>query len=69
MAMNLARSERTKFSAAIDLGDPLANEQKWQKNYLVGTSPSGKSVADEKHRVKRNLKAPIWADKLPASEN
>jgi hypothetical protein len=62
-------SERTKFSAAIDLGDPLANEQKWQKNYLVGTSPSGKSVADEKHRVKRNLKAPIWADKLPPSEN
>lgn len=52
-------SERTKFSAAEKMGDPLAVEQKWQKNYLVGKSHSGRSVADKDHRMKRDLKQPI----------
>jgi len=52
-------SERTKFAAALKLGDPLALEQKWQKNYLVGKSPSGRSLADADHRVKRSLKSPV----------
>jgi hypothetical protein len=60
-------SERVKFSAALDLGDPLANEQKWQKNYLTGKSPTGNSVADENHRVKRKLNDPIWSDTPPAT--
>jgi Family of unknown function (DUF6065) len=55
-------SERTKFNAALRAGDPLALEQKWQKNYLTGKSPTGRSVADEDHRVKRSLKAPQRAD-------
>ncbi|MDT2021214.1 DUF6065 family protein [Methylocella sp. CPCC 101449] len=52
-------SERTKFAAAQKLGDALALEQKWQKNYLMGKSPSGRSVADDNHRVKRKLKPPV----------
>jgi len=55
-------SERTKFTAALNMGDPLANEQKWQKNYLVGKSPTGNSVAGGNHRVKRSLKKPIWQE-------
>ncbi len=61
-------SERTKFSAALNLGDVLVNEQKWQKNYLGGKSHSGRSVADENHRVKRTLKEPITEAELKASE-
>ena len=53
-------SERSKFSAARDAGDPFAREQKWQKNYLTGKSPSGKSVADADHRVKRGLNQPVF---------
>lgn len=59
-------SERVKFSAALRLNDPLVNEQKWQKNYLMGKSPSGQSVAGEEHRTKRNLKTPLWTDAPPA---
>jgi hypothetical protein len=61
-------SERVRFNAAIGLGDPLTVEQKWQKNYLVGKSPTGQSVAGENHRVKRSLKAPTWSDAPPISK-
>jgi Family of unknown function (DUF6065) len=53
-------SERSKFSSAMDLGDQLAIEQKWQKNYLIGRSPSGNSVAGPDHRVKRGLNEPSF---------
>jgi hypothetical protein len=39
--------------------DELTEEQKWQKNYLKGVSPSGLSKADVNHRIKRTLKTPI----------
>ncbi|GLS21396.1 hypothetical protein GCM10007874_44130 [Labrys miyagiensis] len=52
-------SERTRFSAALNLGDPLAVEEKWQRNYLVGKSPSGRSIAGDDHRVKRSLRRPV----------
>jgi len=55
-------SERTRFNAALRAGDPLALEEKWQKNYLLGKSPSGRSVAGADHRVKRSLKKPIAGD-------
>ncbi|MDT2021213.1 DUF6065 family protein [Methylocella sp. CPCC 101449] len=52
-------SERSKFNFALRAGDPVALEQKWQKNYFFGKSPTGQSVANSNHRVKRSLKAPI----------
>ena len=64
-------SERVRFNAAINAGDELAVEQKWQKHYLKGVSPSGKSRADENNRVKRQLLHPIHAQEqtAPADEN
>ena len=56
-------SERTKFNAALDLGDPLTLEQKWQKNYLHGKSPTGLSQAGTDHRMKRSLKEPVSASR------
>jgi hypothetical protein len=63
-------SERVRFNAAINAGDELAVEQKWQKHYLKGASPSGKSKADENHRVKRQLLQPVHAPEqtAPAEE-
>lgn len=52
-------SERRLFNAGLEMRDELTEEQKWQKNYLKGVSPSGLSRADANHRVKRTLKAPI----------
>lgn len=52
-------SERTRFSEALRVGDEYTTEQKWQKNYLKGESPTGKSKAGADHRVKRALKKPI----------
>ena len=63
------RSERVKFRAALHAGDEVSIEQKWQKFYLKGVSPSGKSVADGDHRAKRRLKAPVHADQLQSLEN
>lgn len=52
-------SKRNRFNCALDIRDPIAMEQKWQKHDLLGKSPTGRSVADDTHRVKRSLKAPI----------
>lgn len=57
-------SERRLFSAGLQLRDELTTETKWQKNYLKGVSSTGRSVADENHRVKRSLKSPIHIDDL-----
>jgi hypothetical protein len=62
-------SERTKFNAALNAGDELALEQKWQKNYLVGKSPTGKSLADENHRVKRSLREPLPASRVKPGQD
>lgn len=59
-------SERRLFSAGLKMNDELTLEQKWQKHYLKGASSTGKSVADENHRVKRSLKEPIHKDQLQA---
>lgn len=56
---NIWLSERTKFNIGLAQGDPITLEQKWQKNYLVGKSPSGRTVADPDHRTKRSLNPPI----------
>jgi len=61
-------SERNKFNAALKLGDELTVEQKWQKDYLKGVSTSGKSKADENHRVKRSLQCPVHGHELQAPE-
>jgi Family of unknown function (DUF6065) len=60
-------SERTKFNAALRLGDPVTLEQKWQKNYLIGKSPSGMSAADDNHRIKRSLNAPTMISTVPSA--
>ncbi len=60
-------SERTKFNIGLAQGDPITLEQKWQKNYLTGKSPSGKTVADKDHRIKRSLKPPLTAGELEKS--
>jgi hypothetical protein len=60
-------SERTKFNLGLAQGDPLALEQKWQKNYLTGKSPSGRTVADQDHRTKRSLKSPAAAEQIRGS--
>ncbi|MGJ4860731.1 DUF6065 family protein [Labrys sp. La1] len=65
---NIWLSERTKFNIGLAQGDPITLEQKWQKNYLIGKSPSGRTVADQDHRIKRSLKPPASADKLERSE-
>ena len=52
-------SERVRFNAGLAMRDPYTLEQKWQRDYLKGESPTGKSKADEDHRTKRNLKKPI----------
>ncbi|AMX97365.1 hypothetical protein EN904_13690 [Mesorhizobium sp. M7A.F.Ca.CA.001.07.2.1] len=61
-------SERRRFSAGLQMNDELTKEMKWQKHYLQGVSPTGKSVADDTHRVKRTLKRPIHIDQLRAQE-
>ena len=65
---NIWLSERTKFNIGLAQGDPITLEQKWQKNYLVGKSPSGRTVADGDHRTKRSLKPPVPADKLEGGD-
>lgn len=60
-------SERTRFNIGLAQGDPITLEQKWQKNYLVGKSPSGRTVAGQDHRTKRSLKPPVSADQLEKS--
>jgi hypothetical protein len=62
-------SERRLFNAGLQMRDELTEEQKWQKNYLKGSSPTGKSVADDNHRVKRTLKQPIHIDQMRAKDN
>lgn len=57
--VKLWTSERTRFSAALQARQPEAVEQKWQRFYLRGQSPSGKSKAGAAHRVRRKLRAPI----------
>lgn len=52
-------SERVKFAAALKLRDEVTLEEKWQKHYLKGISPSGKTVAGPDHRIKRQLKCPF----------
>ncbi|MCL7998854.1 DUF6065 family protein [Brucella sp. 21LCYQ03] len=52
-------SERVKFAAALQLRDELTIEEKWQKHYLKGVSPTGNSVAGPDHRIKRQLKCPF----------
>ena len=58
-------SERTRFNEALRLNDEYAKEQKWQKNYLKGESPTGKTKADDDHRIKRTLKKPIVKPQNP----
>lgn len=60
----LWKSERFKFNAGIKAGDEVTVAEKWQKHYLKGVSPSGKSKADADHRVKRQLQTPIHSDEL-----
>ena len=62
-------SERRRFTAGLKMGDEITTEQKWQKHYLKGVSPTGKSVADESHRVKRSLKEPIHVNQLRAESS
>lgn len=52
-------ADRAKFNSAIYIGQAKAAGDKWQKYYLAGRSPTGGSVADEDHRIKRSLREPI----------
>lgn len=60
-------SERRKFQAGLSMRDELTLEQKWQKHYLRGVSPTGRLRAGEDHRVKRALRQPVHVDELRAA--
>lgn len=49
---------RERFNAALQAGHPTALEQKWEKTYLRGASPTGRFDAGPEHRIKRRLREP-----------
>jgi len=53
---------RERFNDALRRGHPRALEEKWQKDYLKGVSPSGAYKASDDHRIRRRLEAPRWIE-------